>query len=465
MMTFPSNFVWGAATASYQLEGAVNTDGRGMSVWDMLCRKQGAIFGGHTGDVACDHYHRFRDDVALMQQIGLKAYRLSISWPRVLPNGVGAVNEKGLAFYDQLIDALLAANITPFVTLFHWDFPYELYLRGGWLNPDSPDWFSDYTRVIVDRLGDRVRHWFTQNEPQCFVGLGHYDGTQAPGVKLGWDDVLRITHNSLLAHGKSVQMIRARAKATPQVGGAPVGITFIPWTDSAEDIEAARQHMFSVSTPNTWNNSWYTDPMIFGRYPEDGLRTYERYLPPIGANDMATIAQPLDFYGCNIYHGDYVRAGADGKPEVVDTYAGHPITLTRWWVRPEALYWGPRFLHERYQLPVYITENGLSSIDWVSVDGKVHDPQRIDFATRYLVSLRASISDGVPVRGYFHWSIMDNFEWAEGYSQRFGLIHVDYRTQQRTLKDSAYWYHDLIKSNGAILPAGRKAEPDINYGE
>ncbi|MDX2138836.1 MAG: GH1 family beta-glucosidase [Chloroflexota bacterium] len=463
-MPFPNEFAWGTATAAYQIEGAFDTDGRGLSVWDMLCRKPGAVFSGHTGDVACDHYHHFRDDVRLMQQMGLRAYRLSVSWSRVLPQGVGAVNEKGLAFYDALIDALLEANITPYVTLFHWDYPYELYCRGGWLHPDSPDWFADYTQVMVDRLSDRVRHWFTQNEPQCFIGLGHYDGIHAPGVRLGWEDILRMTHNSLLAHGKSVQVIRSRAKTPPLVGAAPVGITFTPWTDSPADIDAARQQMFSLTKPDPWNNSWYADPMIFGHYPEDGLRVFESYMPAIGANDMQTIQQPLDFYGCNIYHAEYVRAGQDGRPEIVDTYAGHPGTLMNWWVRPEALYWGPRLLNERYGLPVIITENGLSNPDWVSVDGKVHDPQRIDFTTRYLVALRTAIEDGVPVQGYFHWSLMDNFEWAEGYKQRFGMIHVDFRTQVRTLKDSAYWYRDLIACNGANLPQGRRATPDINYG-
>jgi beta-glucosidase len=454
-MSFPKAFVWGAAAASYQVEGAFDRDGRGLSVWDMLCRRAGAIFDGHTGDVACDHYHRYREDVALMQQIGLHAYRLSISWTRILPSGTGAVNEKGLAFYDALIDALLEAGITPWVTLFHWDYPYDLYCRGGWLHPDSPDWFADYTQVIVDRLSDRVGHWMTQNEPQCYLGLGHHLGIHAPGVRLGWDDILRMTHNSLLAHGKSVQVIRARARTPAQVGAVPVGITFMPASESNADIEAARAVMFGIRQPDTWNNTWYADPMIFGRYPEDGLRVFERHMPSIGAEDMTTIAQPLDFYGCNIYHGEYIRAGADGAPELVETYAGHPMTMLKWWVRPEALYWGPRFLHERYKLPVIVMENGLANQDWVSVDGAVHDPQRIDFTTRYLVALRRAIEDGVPVGGYFHWSILDNFEWAEGYSQRFGLVYVDFRTQRRILKDSAHWYRDVIASNGATLPAGR----------
>ncbi len=461
-MSFPKDFVWGGAAASYQIEGAFDTDGRGLSVWDMLCRKQGAIFGGHTGDVACDHYHRYREDVALMRQVGLRAYRLSLSWSRILPSGTGRVNEKGLAFYDALIDALLEADITPWVTLFHWDYPYDLYCRGGWLHPDSPDWFADYTQVVVDRLSDRVQHWMTQNEPQCFIGMGHRDGVHAPGLKMGWDDVLLMTHHSLLAHGKSVQVIRARAKTSSKVGAVPVGVTFMPATNTPADIEAARQTMFGLPVPDTWNNTWYADPMIFGHYPEDGLRTYARHLPSIGANDMATIAQPLDFYGCNIYHGEYVRAGANGAPEVVTTHPGHAMTPMKWWVRPEALYWGPRYLHERYKLPVIIMENGLANNDWVSVDGAVHDPQRIDFTTRYLVSLRSAIDDGVPVQGYFHWSILDNFEWAEGYSQRFGMIYVDFRTQQRILKDSAHWYREVIQTNGANLPPGHTALPDIN---
>ena len=263
-MSFPKDFVWGAAAASYQVEGAAHEDGKGLSVWDMMCRQPGKIWASNTGDVACDHYHRFQEDVRLMADIGLKAYRFSISWPRVIPNGTGEVNEKGLAFYDRLVDALLENGVQPWVTLFHWDYPYALFCRGGWLNRESADWFADYAGVIVDRLSDRVSYWMTQNEPQCYIGLGHQTGQHAPGVKLGFAEILLAAHHSLLAHGKAVQVIRARARTTPVIGAAPVGVAKIPATDSPEDIETARACTFAVERKDCWNNTWFADPMILG---------------------------------------------------------------------------------------------------------------------------------------------------------------------------------------------------------
>ena len=450
-MSFPDGFIWGAAAASYQIEGAAYDDGKGPSVWDMQCRRPGAIWSGHTGDVACDHYHRYREDVALMRQVGLHAYRLSISWPRVMPDGRGIVNEQGLAFYDALIDSLLDAGITPYVTLFHWDYPYELYCKGGWLNRDSADWFADYTRVVIDRLSDRVTHWITQNEPQCFVWLGHSTGMHAPGDKLDFPEVLRIAHHTLLAHGMSVQVIRAHSTRPCQIGFAPVGAIAMPATDAPEDVAAARRAMFEVNEKTLFTNSWWSDPAIFGRYPEDGLALFGTAMPDIHEGDMDTICQPLDFYGVNIYSGRCVKAGVDGRPETVEWPVGMAQTAFRWPVTPESLYWGPRFLYERYQLPLIVTENGLSNQDWVALDGKVHDPQRIDFLTRYLREFERAGMDGVDIRGYFQWSIMDNFEWAEGYKERFGLVYVDFATQSRIPKDSAYWYTNVIKTNGASL--------------
>jgi len=450
-MSFPEDFVWGAAAASYQVEGGAYDDGKGLSVWDIMCRQPGKILEGNTGDVSCDHYHRYQEDARLMSQIGLKAYRLSISWPRVIPEGVGTVNHKGLEFYDRLIDALLENGVQPWVTLFHWDYPYALYCRGGWLNDDSSDWFAEYTQVIVDKLSDRVSHWMTLNEPQVFISAGHQQGRHAPGLQLGTIDLLKATHNSLLAHGKAVQVIRARSKVRSTVGAAPVGISSIPATDSREDIEAARRYMFSVLDKNFWNNTWFTDPMIMGKYPEDGLKIFEDELPDFPDSDMATICQPLDFYGANIYQGRYVHATDDGSFETVRVPDGAPMTTMGWPLTPEALYWGPRFLFERYKLPIVITENGMANCDWVHLDGKVHDPQRIDFLKRYLREYKRAIDNGVTAKGYFLWSIMDNFEWAHGYSQRFGIIYVDYGTKNRTLKDSAYWYRDVIASNGKII--------------
>jgi beta-glucosidase len=451
---FPAGFVWGAAAAFYQIEGAAAEDGKGSSVWDMFCRKPSAIANGDSGAEACDHYHRFQTDVDLMRDLGLQAYRLSIAWPRVLPDGTGAINQRGLDFYDRLVDALLEARVTPYVTLFHWDYPYALYCRGGWLNPDSSAWFAEYTERIVARLGDRVRHWITLNEPQCFVGLGHFEGRHAPGDQLDLPEVLRVAHHSLLAHGRAVQAIRATATATPLIGWAPVGVVSLPASDREEDVAAARQAMFAITKRDLWNNTWFSDPVCRGTYPDDGLALYGAAVPAIGPDDMQIIQQPLDFYGVNIYHGQVVRADATGQPEVVAHPVGHARTAFDWPVVPAALRWGPRFLQERYTLPIYITENGMANLDWIGRDGAVHDPQRIDFTAHYLLALRQAIADGVDVRGYFHWSIMDNFEWAEGYKQRFGLIYVDYASQRRVLKDSARWYQAFIASNGASLATG-----------
>jgi len=386
-----------------------------------------------------------------MKEIGLQAYRLSVSWPRVMPGGAGAVNQKGLDFYDRLIDELLAAKITPYVTLFHWDFPYELYCRGGWLNPDSSNWFAEYAKVVVKKLSDRVQYWMTLNEPQCFIGFGQQEGIQAPGDRLGFTEVLRAGHNALLAHGKAVQAIRANSKLAPRIGWAAASIVSMPATKAPRDIEAARRAMFSITEKTCSNNTWWMDPVYLGRYPDDGLKLFGECAPEIRDEDLEIIHQPLDFFGVNIYTGQKVRSGKDDRVEGVPLPLGQELTAYRWAVTPESLYWGPKFFRERYKLPIVITENGMSNVDWVSLDGKVHDPQRIDFMKRYLVNLEKAIEEGVDVRGYFHWSIMDNFEWAQGFKERFGLIYVDYPTQKRILKDSAYWYKELIASNGAAL--------------
>lgn len=452
MSHFPATFVWGAASAAYQIEGAAAEDGKGLSIWDALCRRPGAIWEGHTGDVACDHYHRYAEDVALMRDLGLLGYRFSISWPRVLPEGTGKVNPAGLGFYDRLVDALLAAGVTPYATLFHWDLPYELHCQGGWLNRDSADWFADYTHVVVSALGDRVRDWMTLNEIQVFVRLGYQEGVHAPGYRLALPEVLRVGHHALLAHGKAVQAIRDASPGPCRVGWAPTTFPPLPATKTLEDIAAARQAMFTIADDrNVWADAWWFDPVFFGRYPEDGLRAFGAAAPKVQPGDMELIAQPLDFCGLNIYQGRGVRADSDGRPVAAPFPLGYAKTSFNWAVTPEALYWGPRFFYERYQTPLFITENGLSNADWVALDGRVHDPQRIDFTRRYLLALERALAEGVDVRGYFHWSLMDNFEWANGYRERFGLIYVDYVTQQRVMKDSARWYAEVIASNGAKL--------------
>lgn len=452
-MSFKKDFAWGVATAAYQIEGAAMDDGRGLSVWDMMCRKPGAIKNGENGIVACDHYHRYKEDVKLMKELGIKAYRMSVSWPRVMPEGMGRINEKGLAFYDKLVDELLAGGITPYITLFHWDFPYELYCRGGWLNPESPDWFARYTEVVVERLGDRVRHWITMNEPQCFIGMGLQDGVHAPGDKLGVREVFRAAHHALVAHGKSVQAIRAVSKGGCKVGYAPVGVVKIPVDTKPETIAAARNVMFGMGERLVSNNTWWMDPIFFGKYPEDGLNMLGKNSPHYTESEMRTIKQEIDFLGLNIYTSVEVAVGSDGKAfQKLPRSSGYPCSTVDWLVMtPEALYWGPKFFYERYKKPIMITENGMCNTDWVSLDGKVHDPQRIDFLHRYLRLLKQAAVEGVPVDGYFIWTLTDNFEWAEGYSKRYGLVYVDFESQKRVLKDSAYWYRDVISSNADNL--------------
>lgn len=452
-MGFREDFVWGAATSAYQIEGAAAKDGKGRHIWDVYVKEPGHVFKGHSGDVACDYYHLYKKDVAMMKEMGLKGYRFSIDWSRVLPEGRGKVNEAGIAFYGRLIDELLKNGIEPYITLYHWELPYELYKRGGWMNPEIVEWFGAYAKLIAERFSDRVSHFFTLNEPQCFVGLGFLTGEHAPGIRAPLQDTFEMAHNALKAHGRAVQMLRQYGKQPLVVGYAPTGSMCYPETDRPEDVEAARKMLFAMQSNDrnwTWNVAWWSDPVLLGHYPEEGLKRYERYLPKITDADMKLISEPIDVYGQNIYNGRCVRMGTDGRPEEVKRYGGFPKTAMDWPVTPECLYWGPKFLYERYKKPIYITENGLSCHDVVSLDGKVHDPNRIDFLARYLGQLKRAAEE-TDLRGYFQWSLMDNFEWAKGYSERFGLIYVDYRTQERIPKDSAYWYRDVIQSNGENL--------------
>lgn len=449
-MGFAKDFVWGAATSSYQIEGTGRDSGKGQNIWDVFTKEPGRLYEGHTGDIACDHYHRFREDVAYMKELGLKGYRFSIDWSRVLPEGTGKVNEKGIDFYNALIDELLEQGIEPYITLYHWELPYEIYKRGGWMNPEIVEWFGQYARLVAERFSDRVKYFFTLNEPQCFVGLGFLQGCHAPGVKAPLRDTFEMAHNALKAHGRAVQMLRAYGKQNVQIGYAPTSGMCYPEKETPKDIEAARKALFALPDDLsnwTWNVSWWSDPVILGKYPEEGMKKYEKYLPVITDEDMKLISQPIDFYGQNIYNGRCIRMGTDGRPEEVRRPAGFPKTATNWPVTPEALYWGPKFLYERYRKPIYITENGMACHDTVSQDGKVHDPNRIDFLARYLKNLKRAAEE-IDIRGYFQWSLMDNFEWDKGYAERFGIIYVDFETQERIWKDSAYWYRDLIRRNG-----------------
>lgn len=446
---FPEKFIWGTASAAYQIEGAWNEDGKSDSIWDVYCRRPGAVYNGHTGDVACDHYHRYKEDVAIMKQIGIQAYRMSVSWCRILPDGTGRVNLKGIEFYSNVVDELIANGITPYITLFHWDMPMAIYNRGGMMNPDFPDWFAEYATVVVKALGDRVKYFMTFNEPQIFIG-GFVSGTRAPGLRLSLSETIPMCHHLLLAHGRAYRAMKECGFEDIQIGFAPQGFFFYPETDSLEDIEAARAYtMDKIQTPWYTSVSWWSDPIILGRYPEACLKEFEKYLPANWKADMDEIHCGVDFYAQNFYDGQICSADKG----IVKPAPGAPRNSAGWSVTPRGMKWVVKFLYDRYKVPILITENGMPCHDWVSLDGKVHDPNRIDFMKRYLRSLHEAIEDGVPVLGYFYWSITDNFEWALGYSERFGLVFVDFETQERTLKDSGYWYKAVIESNGELVLA------------
>ena len=427
MAEFPKGFLWGAASASYQIEGGVHEGGRGESVWDAFAHTPGKIKNGDTGDVAADSFRRWREDVRLVKELGLSAYRFSIAWPRIEPGGGEPWNPEGFAYYDGLVDALLEAGVQPWVTLYHWDLPQTLQDRGGWQNEDTARAFGAYARRVADHFKGRVTHWFTMNEPQCFIGMGYGTGEHAPGLRLRAEDQLLCWRNMLLGHTLAAKALR-EADGANAVGLASCGGVCYPASEKAEDAEAARREMFAA--------------------PE-GFRgfSHRHLLDPLCLEDGP--GKP-DFIGLNIYHGTPVRMGEQG-PETVPCSPGSPRTAFDWPVTPEALEWGPRFIWERYGLPIYLSENGLSCHDWVSLDGKVHDPQRVDFLQRYLQALARAIAAGVDVRGYFHWALTDNFEWAAGYSQRFGLVYVDYATGRRIPKDSAAWYESAARTNGKII--------------
>lgn len=448
-MGFRKNFAWGVATSSQQIEGAYKEDGKGLNIWDVFSHDPDRIVDGTTSDVACDHYHRFKDDVKLMRSIGVNSYRFSISWSRIFPDGTGKINEAGVKFYSELIDELIASGIEPYITLFHWDYPYALYRKGAWLNDDSVKWFSDYAAKIVELYSDRVTHFITFNEPQCFIGLGYLEARHAPGICVSYKEAFQMAHNVLKAHGSAVIAMRKSAKRPIKIGYAPTTQVYYPSTDSPEDIEVARKANFAcpnLSRKVLFTVSWWSDPVILGKYPEDGLELYRDYLPEITEDDLRLISQPIDFYCQNIYYGTEVKAGANGEPIVVER-PDLPKTDIDWPVSPKCLYWGARFLTERYNLPFYISENGASFDDKIADDGRVHDKRRIEFLSSYLSELERASDDGVDIRGYFLWSFMDNFEWSLGYGPRFGIIHVDYETLKRTPKDSAYWYKNYIEEH------------------
>lgn len=433
-MPFIDNFLWGAASAAYQIEGAYLEDGKGLGIWDAL--SEGHVKHKENGNVACDHYHRYQEDVALMKQLGLKSYRFSISWPRILPDE-GSINEAGLAFYRNLVSTLREAGIEPIVTLYHWNLPMWIHEKGGWENPDIVEYFQEYTRIVVSNLSDQVRYWITLNEPQCVVSLGYENGVHAPFMQKP-EEIPAITRNILLAHGAAVRTIRKYAVLPPLVGMAPTGTVVTPFDNSEEQIAWAKEKTFSTFLGCS-GNVWWADPAVLGRVPET-------LADVLSKEDIEKIHEPLDFYGFNCYYS-LNFLGFEGINDLRE-YPGMPRTSLGWPITPESLYWMPRFLYERYQLPILITENGMANLDFPMADGGVHDPQRIEYIRCYLKELKRAADEGIPVIGYQYWSIMDNFEWAEGYDPRFGLIYVDYKTQKRIPKDSAFFYAEVIRTNG-----------------
>lgn len=437
---FPAGFLWGAAAASYQIEGAVSQDGRGPSIWDTLCDRPGAIKNGDSGAVACDHYNRFEEDLDLMAGLGIHSYRFSIAWPRIFPTGRGRVNEAGIAFYDRLIDAMLERGITPSATLYHWDLPQALEDKGGWRNRDTVHAFAEYAELMSRRFSDRVSTWFTLNEPWCSWILGYKDGIHAPGAREPERVHRQVAHNLLLAHGSSVAALRTGAQGKPlRIGLVHNPHNYTPFADLPEHVDAARALWHQ-------NNAWLLDPILRGAYPQAECAALGANAPRVEVGDMELIHQPVDFLGLNVYFaGEVVRDGHGAQK--LESY--YPRTDFNWPITPEAAYWTVRFANDVYgPIDLYITENGCCYPDQVNEHGRVEDFARLNFVRETLKGLHRATTEGLPLRGYYLWSILDNFEWAEGYAKRFGIIHVNFTTQQRTPKASAEWYAQVIERNG-----------------
>ncbi len=442
---FPKGFLWGSATASYQVEGAFNEDGRSPSIWDTFSKTPGKTVDGATGDVSTDHYHRYKADIALMKALGVKTYRFSIAWSRVFPDGNGKPNPKGLDFYNRLVDELLKNDIRPFATLYHWDLPQILQDKyGGWESRETSKAFGEYAGYTAEKLSDRVKHFFTINEFGAFVELGYRIGVHAPGLKLPPARFNQTRHHCVLGHGLAVQAIRANAKPGTRVGLAENMTVCVPVIETPEHIEAATKATREINAP-------YMTVIQEGKYTDLYLAAAKGDAPKFTPEDLKIISSPLDFVGINIYTPQYVRA--DGSKQgfaVVPHPASFPHMISPWlFVGPEALYWGPRHVNKIWGAKeIYITENGCSSSDIPAADGKVYDTDRVMYLRNYLTQLQRAVSEGIPVKGYFLWSLMDNFEWADGYSNRFGLHYVDYKTQKRTPKLSADFYKEVIARNG-----------------
>ena len=440
-LAFPKDFIWGAATASYQIEGAWDEDGKGESIWDRFSHTPGKVENGDTGDVACDHYRRWRDDIALVKELGLRAYRFSVAWPRILPDGRGEVNQTGLDFYSQLVDALLEVGIEPFITLYHWDLPQILQDEGGWPVRGIVDAFTEYADIVRRALGDRVQKWITLNEPWVSAFVGYSMGHHAPG-HTNQDEAIAASHHLLLSHGRAVPVIRANC---PE---ADVGITLNlspqePASPSVADRKAS-------TWVDGYINRFYLDPLAGRGYPQDMVQSFGNPMEFVQPGDLDAISVPIDFLGINYYSRGIARSDevSEEENEPRTVFRGDEVTEMDWEVYPKGLFNILGRLHFDYSFPdLYITENGAAFVDEVGPDGQVDDPARLSYIKRHLAMIHKAIQIGVPVLGYFVWSLLDNFEWAYGYSRRFGIVYVEFQSQQRTLKSSAKWYRKVMLEN------------------
>jgi beta-glucosidase len=440
---FPEDFIWGAATASYQIEGAVNEDGRGPSIWDTFSHTPGKVDKGHTGDVACDHYHRWPEDIEIMKSLGLDAYRFSIAWPRIFPEGRGIVNEKGIDFYSRLVDGLLDAGITPFVTLYHWDLPQTLQDEGGWPVRSTAEAFVDYTDIVTRSLGDRVKYWATFNEPWVSAYIGYLEGRHAPGHK-SMSEMVTASHHLMLAHGWAIPVIRRNSP------GSETGIV----------LNLAVQMPASNSTPDraaAWKgdgnlNRWFLDPLNGRGYPADMVATYGQDMSHVKPGDLDAMATPIDFLGINYYFRGLHRSDVPEDQNLPrEVHLNQPPTEMGWEVYPEGLYetLARVWFDYRYPRKFFVTENGAAYQDAPS-DGRVDDPQRVAYYRSHLASASRAVQAGVPLKGYFAWSLLDNFEWGYGYTKRFGIVYVDYESQQRIPKSGADYYRKVIEANAVV---------------
>jgi len=444
LLRFPTNFLWGCATASYQIEGAVNEDGRKPSIWDTFSHTPGKTFQGDTGDVADDSYHRYKEDVRLLKNLGATGYRFSLSWSRIFPDGTGQPNEKGITHYQRVVDELLQNNIAPYITLFHWDLPQAL--PGGWQSRDTAEAFADYAAYVSRHLSDRVSHFFTTNELKCISDLGYKTGQFAPGLKLPDAQANQVRHHAVLAHGLAVQAIRASARSGTQIGLAEDATAYVPLIETREHIEAAQRATRDGNAP-------FLTAIMEGKYTDDYLQREGVNAPKVEPGDMKAIGSPLDFVGLNAYTPVYVRANSSPAGyAIVPRPSSYPHMASPWiFIGPEVGYWTIRNVSELWKpRALYITENGCSSDDVVTADVRIEDTDRVMYLRNHLTHLHRAAAEGYPIQGYFLWSLLDNFEWEQGYSKRFGIHYVDYKTQARIPKLSAEWYRAVILRNAVV---------------